>query len=302
MIFTTVSWILTILAVFTAMAVILYTRRQVAVFTDEMIECIEKCLRGEKYICAEESLQDKVRSCLIDMYRTMEMRQQAVETERKNLQEMISDVSHQLKTPVTNLKILNETMLEQAEGRQKDFLWASAGQLAKLEFLMEALVKSSKLETGLITLKKEDTRVCDTIAEALGGIILEAERKRIAVRVNCPSDLKAFYDSKWTTEAVFNLLDNAVKYTPENGHVDIKAEKQDLYLHIQVTDDGPGIPEASQGKIWKRFYREETVRNTEGVGLGLFLVRQIVTLQGGYVKMSAALGQGSAFFICLPLK
>lgn len=294
--------VITLLSLLCAVFAAVYTRRRAVQFTDEILDSIENCLRGERRTCAGETLQDKVDSALTGLYRSMESRQQAVDEERKNLQELISDISHQVKTPMTNLKMLNETMLEQAEGKQKEFLQAQEEQLKKLDFLIAAMVKTSRLETGLITLKKEEGLVSETLAAALGGIFLAAENKQLHVEVDSEEALTAAYDRKWTAEAVFNLLDNAVKYTPKGGRIRVSVKKQEAYLCIEVADDGLGIPESAHPKIWKRFYREESVHDIEGVGLGLYLVRQIVTLQGGYVKVSSRAGEGAVFSLYLPLR
>jgi signal transduction histidine kinase len=115
-------------------------------------------------------------------------------------------------------------------------------------------------------------------------------------------DSTAVFDPKWTAEAVYNLLDNAVKYTPAGGKISVRAAAYELFCRIDVTDTGIGIAEAEQAKIFTRFYRSPAVAETEGVGIGLFLTRQIVTGQGGYVKVSSAPGKGATFSVFLPRK
>ena len=105
-----------------------------------------------------------------------------------------------------------------------------------------------------------------------------------------------------TTEALFNLLDNAVKYTPAGGKIDVTVEQWEMYLEIKVTDTGKGISESNQAAIFRRFYREEEVHEQPGVGIGLYLAREIITQQGGYIKVVSESGKGSAFSIMLPLR
>ena len=177
---------------------------------------------------------------------------------------------------------------------------AASGQLDKLDFLMQAMIKTSRLETGVISLEKKEQPIYDTLAAALGGILLNAEKKQIQVRVDCEEDLCVSHDRKWTGEALFNLLDNAVKYTPAGGRICVTAEKQEMFLKIDIADTGIGIPEQNQGAIFKRFYREETVRDAEGIGIGLYLAREIIAMQGGYILVLSGPGHGSTFSVFLP--
>ena len=127
-------------------------------------------------------------------------------------------------------------------------------------------------------------------------------KNRIGVSVDCPENLMVADDSKWTSEALFNLLDNAVKYTPIGGKIDVTVEQWEMYLEIKVTDTGKGISESNQAAIFRRFYREEEVHEQPGVGIGLYLAREIITQQGGYIKVVSELGEGSSFSIMLPLR
>ena len=127
----------------------------------------------------------------------------------------------------------------------------------------------------------------------------KAEAKDIALTVE-PADLTARFDPKWTTEALYNLVDNAVKYTPSGGAVTLRARAYELFCRIDVTDTGPGIPEAEQARIFQRFYRSPSASEEEGVGIGLYLARQIAAGQGGYLKVSSRPGAGSTFSLFLP--
>ena len=183
-----------------------------------------------------------------------------------------------------------------------DFIRGIRSQTDKLDFLFQALVKTSRLETGVIQLDKKPGRLFDTVAQAMSGIVYAAEKKEIAVSVDCPEDLTVSHDSKWTSEALFNLLDNAVKYTPAGGKIAVSVVLWEMYVEIKVTDTGKGISESNQATIFQRFYREEEVHEQQGVGIGLYLAREIVTRQGGYIKVVSEPGKGSEFSIMLPLR
>ena len=197
----------------------------------------------------------------------------SIAKERADLQELISDISHQVKTPIANLKMIDATLLEQTVSpeKQREFLLAMGGQLDKLDFLMQAMIKTSRLETGVIALAPKMQPLYDTLAAALGGILLNAEKKQIEVTVDCPETVSAAHDRKWTTEALFNILDNAVKYTPAGGKIHVAVACWEMYVKIDISDTGIGIPEQHQGTIFKRFYREDSVHDAPGIGIGLYL-------------------------------
>lgn len=165
---------------------------------------------------------------------------------------------------------------------------------------MNAMVKSSRLETGVITLEKCQASVYETLAAALGSIFIKAEEKRLEVTVECPEDIEVLHDVKWTTEAIFNILENAVKYTPTGGRIQVAVMRWGDYVKIDIADSGKGIPENRQATIFKRFYREPEVHNIEGIGIGLYLTREIIAKQGGYIHVISSPGQGATFSIFLP--
>ncbi len=290
--------------VFACVAVfVAFLRRKLVLFSDSLCRTMDDMLDGAApppQIHEEENLFYKINHRLLRLYEVMRENRERVAKDRADLQELISDISHQVKTPIANLQMVNATLLEQSvpEEKQREFLQASSGQLDKLDFLMQAMIKTSRLETGVISLDRKIQPLYDTLAAALGGILLNAEKKNIHVSVDCPPDLALAHDRKWTGEALFNILDNAVKYTPEGGTIRVTVQSWELYVKIDIADSGKGIAENRQGMIFKRFYREEEVHDVDGIGL--YLVREIVTMQGGYIKVSSAVGYGSVFSIFLP--
>ena len=292
--------------VFACFAVfVAFLRRKLVLFSDSLCRTMDDMLDGAApppQIHEEENLFYKINHRLLRLYEVMRENRERVAKDRADLQELISDISHQVKTPIANLQMVNATLLEQSvpEEKQREFLQASSGQLDKLDFLMQAMIKTSRLETGVISLDRKIQPLYDTLAAALGGILLNAEKKNIHVSVDCPPDLALAHDRKWTGEALFNILDNAVKYTPEGGTICVTVQSWELYVKIDIADSGKGIAENRQGMIFKRFYREEEVHDVDGIGIGLYLVREIVTMQGGYIKVSSAVGYGSVFSIFLP--
>ncbi len=287
------------------MLLIVLIRRKLTAFSDHLCRQLDDMMTGEiepPQVAEEENLFYKINHRLVRLYAFMQDKRCSIDKERADLQELISDISHQIKTPIANLKMVNATLLEKSmtEEKQKEFLLACGGQLDKLDFLMQAMIKTSRLEAGVISLKKKKQPIYDTLAAALGGILLNAEQKHIDVEVDCTEKLEVFHDQKWTSEALFNILDNAVKYTPSNGNIHVVAENLEMYLKISITDTGKGIAEQNQGAIFKRFYREEQVHDTPGIGIGLYLAREIISMQNGYIKVTSEIGKGSIFSVFLP--
>lgn len=280
--------------------------KRLAIFSNDMCSLLDNMISGKECVqnTDSETVFAKIAHRLFRLYDIMQENRRNVDAERKELQTLVSDISHQVKTPVSNLKMVTDTLLTKdvSAQEQENFLQGIKEQVEKLDFLLQALVKSSRLETGTISLEKRVCRLFDTLVQAMGGIVYAAEKKEIAVSVDCPEYLTLSHDSKWTAEALFNLLDNAVKYTPEGGSISVSVVAWELYVEIKVTDTGKGISESNQAAIFRRFYREEEVHDQQGVGIGLYLAREIVTRQGGYIKVISEPGQGSAFSIMLPVE
>ena len=282
-----------------------YFQLKLSLFTDSLCQTLDGMMGGNErpHVDYEaETLLARISHRLERLYNTMQENRHKAEEEKAELQSLVSDISHQTKIPIANLKMLNDTLLTRpvTEEKRREFLEATGSQLDKLDFLIRAMVKTSRLETGVIQLEKEDHFIYDTLAQAMSGILYSAEQKKIHVSVECPEDVRVSHDSKWTEEAIFNLLDNAVKYTPTGGRIHVSVAQWEMYVEIKVSDTGKGISESNQASIFKRFYREEEIHNQPGVGIGLYLTREIVTQQGGYVTVESQVGKGSAFSIFLP--
>lgn len=297
--------LLAILLLFWATIFVVLVRKKMELFTIAICRTLDDMMSGnisKQNNDEVEMIFVKINHRLNRLYDVMlENRNQAKE-ERRKLQELVSDISHQVKTPIANLKMANDLLLghDIEEDKRQELLKAMGGQLDKLDFLMQAMIKTSRLEAGVVSLTKTLCPIYGTLAAALGGILLNAEKKRLHVKVDCPEDLTVPHDIKWTGEALFNILDNAVKYTPEGGNINVTVEKWEFYTKIDIEDSGKGISENHQGSIFKRFYREEEVHDTEGIGIGLYLTREIITMQGGYIKVKSQTYKGSTFSIFLP--
>ncbi len=223
-----------------------------------------------------------------------------VAEEKAKLQSLIADISHQTKTPLSNILLYTQPLAEmELSGEGQNCVAALEGQTKKLQSLLDALVKTSRLETGILTLRPVSGPLLPMLEEAVGQFLPSAAGKGISLTLT-PTDAVAVFDPKWTAEAVCNLLDNAVKYTPAGGKISVRAVRYEMFCRVDVADTGPGVPEAEQPKIFQRFYRSDAAREAEGVGVGLYLARQIAEGQGGYLKVSSKPGHGAVFSLCLP--
>lgn len=224
----------------------------------------------------------------------------ALSAEQAAVQSLISDISHQARTPMANV-LLYASLLEETElsDAQRARLTPLRAQAEKLRFLLENLIQASRLETGLLQLAPADNRVDGLLEQAAGEARAAAAGKGLRLTVR-PCGAVACFDARWTPEALYNLVDNAVKYTPPGGSVTLSARLTDSFCRVDVADTGPGIPESEQAAIFGRFARGSAARSAEGLGIGLYLARQIAAGQGGYIRVSSAPGQGSVFSLYLP--
>ena len=284
-----------------------YFQKKLSEFTNSLCQTLDGMIDGSERpqvdFEAETSLA-RISHRLEQLYNIMQINRHKVEEEKAELQSLVSDISHQTKTPISNLKMINDTLLtrEMTEEKQKEFLQAVGSQLDKLDFLIQAMVKTSRLETGVIILEKKVVPFTDTLTAALNSILAPLEKKQITLVVDCPDNLTFSHDSRWTAEALYNILDNAVKYTSAYGSICVNVQEWEMYFKIDIADTGRGIPEKEQAAIFKRFYREETVHDIDGIGIGLYLAREIITLQGGYIRVTSNVGSGSTFSVFLPKK
>lgn len=275
----------------------LHTRRLMARLDDMLTAALEGRFTDTHF---DESRLSALESRLAQYLAAADTSARRLAQQKDQLATLVSDISHQTRTPVANLQLYAQLLAEQPlTPRGQECAAALTAQAGKLQTLIDALVKSSRLETGLLALHPVPGDLGALARRAAAQYQAQAAEKGVALAVQaapCP----ARFDPKWTEEALCNLLDNAVKYTPAGGQVTLELRGYELFAALRVTDTGPGIPEEEQAKIFARFYRTPGAYQREGVGLGLYLARQIAAGQGGYLKVDSAPGRGSTFALCLP--
>ena len=283
------------------LAVVLFvwwrTRRTIKRLDDMLTAAINGTFSEETF---DESRLSSLESRLGRYLAASALSERNVREQKDQISALISDISHQTKTPVANLQLYAQLLSEQPLTPQgKDCAAAISAQAEKLQTLIEALVKTSRLETGILVLHPQPGEISPVVGRAAAQYAPKAAEKGVALTLD-QTEGAAVFDPKWTEEAVCNLLDNALKYTPPGGSVTVEVKNYELFSAIRVCDTGPGIAEAEQAKIFGRFYRASGAWQTEGVGIGLYLTRQIAEKQGGYVKVDSMPGMGSTFSLYIP--
>ena len=283
--------------------VVLWYRRRTLRILENLNRMLDIAMQGDfTEDSFDESMLSALESKLAHYLAASTVSAKNVAAEKDKLKALIGDISHQTKTPIANILLYTQLLSEQSLPEEsRPCVDALEGQTRKLQSLIEALVKTSRLESGVIALHPACGKLQAVMDAALSQIAPKAAAKGIQITLE-PTDADAVFDPKWTEEALYNLLDNAVKYTPAGGAVRVTAEAYQLFSAIHVSDTGPGIPEEEQPRVFQRFYRGAEHAEEEGVGIGLYLVRQIAEGQGGYVKVSSQAGTGSTFSLFLPRK
>ncbi len=248
----------------------------------------------------DESLCASVESKLAEYISASQVQEKKAIAEQEKTKTLIADISHQTKTPLANILLYAELLKEEATGN-RETIELLEGQIKKLDFLIQSLVKMSRLETGILALHPKRNALSALLEEAGEQYAAKAQKKGLYLHVLSEEaqGVKACFDLKWTLEALGNLIDNAIKYT-ETGGVTVSVKAYELFVSVEVADTGIGITEEEQAKVFGRFYRSITVSDSQGVGIGLYLAREIVRQQSGYLQLVSEIGNGSVFSLYLP--
>lgn len=294
------SYAIVVVSILIAAGVVFWYRRRTRRILENLSRMLDMAMQGDfTEDSFDESLLSALESKLAHYLAASTVSARNVQAEKDKLKALIGDISHQTKTPIANILLYTQLLSEQPGNTA--CLDALEGQTKKLQSLIEALVKTSRLESGVIALHPVPGKLLPMLESAVSQLAPKAAAKGIPIVLEA-TDADAVFDPKWTEEAVYNLLDNAVKYTSAGGAVQVTATAYQMFSAIHVSDTGPGIPEEEQPRVFQRFYRGADHAEEEGVGIGLYLVRQIAEGQGGYVKVNSQPGTGSTFSLYLPRK
>ncbi|MCW6076081.1 sensor histidine kinase [Clostridium sporogenes] len=302
MIFTIVFSLLIISLSTMFMYVLKKYMEHVLIQLSDVIESITDMNGKEVFSVLNDDMLSKIQSQVIKLTNILKAQNRRMKNERDEIKSLISDISHQLKTPLANLKLYYEILQDTSISKEEyeEFNFNMKSQIEKLSFLLESMIKMSRLESGIIKLNPKKVSLNDICLTAIKQVYKKAKDKNIEIKFNDTEDIVLNIDKNWTTEAVFNIIDNAIKYTNNNGTIVVHSIKYEMFARINVTDNGIGIDEEEINSIFKRFYRGEGSENEEGVGIGLYLSRQIIEKQSGYIKVKSKPLKGSIFSIFIP--
>lgn len=282
-----------------------HTKKEARLFAEKVEDALDAIVTGKEWTIEgelEDSLWGRTGTQLAKAGNVFQKKEEESVREKERVKGLISDISHQTRTPVANIKLYLELLGdEELSQNGQEFLEKIQGQMEKIDFLMQSMVKMSRIETGILQIRKEDKNLYETIRHAVASVVPEAAQKKIALYVDCEEEMFIRHDSKWTEEAIYNVLDNALKYTEPGGKIHIQAERQELFVKLSISDTGKGIAPERQAEIFTRFYREPEVHDKPGVGIGLYLARTIMELQKGYIEVQSEVGRGASFRLYFPV-
>lgn len=234
----------------------------------------------------QDTLPAKVQHQLLRLSDIIRGTQEKAQKERDQIKELIAETAHQLRNPLANMEGYLELLQEEELSREEKeiYLEALCASEARIRFLTEGFIKISRLENHVVQIKKEQGDLTATVLNSLLQVRKYAQEKQIIFSVQGEEGLCVSHDAKWLGEAVYNLLDNSVKYSQNGGKVEINISKNEMFAQIAVRDFGIGIEHEEMNLIFQRFYRGKRAEKQPGFGLGLYLAREIVLQHGGFMK------------------
>lgn len=248
----------------------------------------------------EETLYGKIEYQLMRVQEMLAGRKEEAEKSRDQIQKLISEIAHQMRTPLTNMETYLGFMKDEPEEVTPEYVAALKQSEEKLHFLVESFIKMSRLEQHIIQIHKEENDMLQTVRNVLGQIQGNAEKKEIQFDIAFPEKAVCAHDANWLGEALYNILENAVKYSENGGRVEVTVSENEMFMKIRVRDYGLGISEGEENKIFQRFYRGRLVTTQAGFGIGLYLAREIVSLHGGFLT-ARRMKQGLLMEIRIPV-
>ena len=293
--------ILTMLGVLSLVVFGVYTSKRKRKI-DELDRYIQDVSNKMYEIGIDKESEDELNRLKDSLYKITVMLKEDSESKRKQneaILELVSDISHQLKTPITSIQILLDNILENenmdSDTRRK-FTLEILRQVKGMNFLIFSLLKLSKLDACVVEFDNEEISVNKLVADILANLDVLIELKHLAVHVDIPDGVRFVGDYNWNKEAVLNIVKNAIEYTPDGKNIFISAEENDLYTKIEIRDEGKGIDEKDLPHIFERFYKRDNSAE-DSFGIGLALSKSIVEKQNGFVSVDSEVGKGTVFTV-----
>lgn len=285
-----------------AIAGLMSTRRQSRQLLERLATNLDTALKGELIETQyDEHYASAIEEKMNRFLTTAQHQAHQASITKEQVQSLVSNIAHQTKTPLTNVLLYCQLLSEKPLTTEEMALAKQIEQQStKLAFFLDSLVKTSYLESQLVQVEKKVNDIKTLIDHSIDSVTQQAAAKTITIDYLGDGGT-AVFDEKWTSEALVNVLDNAIKYSPANSHINLTVVYYEFFCCITVADQGFGIPENEHAQIFERFYRSSAVRHLDGLGIGLYLTRAILTEQGGYITVSSNADQGAIFSLYLPL-
>lgn len=280
--------------------IIRWYRNKLLTQYQDFLDKTDEILSGKKIgLSYDESLDSAISERLNRIMKISYMQKEIAEEERDMVKSLITNISHQIRTPLANITLytglLKEWINDSESIRLADKIENNAG---KLNFFMKELLKSSYAEQEIISVSPKIIDLDTVIKKSCQCVELDAMKKEIQL-ISEYHACKVYADLKWTEEVFTNVLENAIKYSPNGATVTIQSVLYESFVCVRIVDNGIGIPEEEQGKIFQRFYRGTNVTDKQGFGIGLYLVREVLRKQQGYIKVKSVLNSGTTVEVFL---
>lgn len=268
----------------------------------ELTNYIWRIEQGMYQIPLEENEEEELSSLKNELYKITVMLREAADRsgkQKRALADSVSDISHQLKTPLTSCLVLLDNMAESEhmnEETRARFIREITSQLTSVSWLIQVLLKLSRLDAGVVELKEEPIRMEELLHQAIERVQLLAEWKQITLRPEGELQAMIVGDPYWLCEAFVNLIKNAIEHSPEQGEILLRVEENQVYTGLSIQDHGCGISPEDQKHIFERFYRSASAKE-DSVGIGLALAKEIIKKENGTITVESEEGKGSTFLI-----
>lgn len=269
---------------------------------NEITKYIEEINRGNYKLNIEENTEDELSILKNELYKITIMLKEVAENSQKDkttLKDSLSDISHQIKTPITSILIMLDNILSDEnmpEDIKKDFIKDIKREIINIKFLVESILKLSKIDSNSIKFIKKEVFIKDIINEAVKNVSMLSELKNIEIIVSGDDSIKTICDLKWQVEAITNILKNCIEHSYENRKIYINYNQNNMYTELKIEDNGTGIDAKDLPHIFERFYKGKN-SSSDSVGIGLALSKSIIESNNGYIQVDSELNKGTTFII-----
>ena len=269
---------------------------------NEITKYIEEINRGNYKLNIEENTEDELSILKNELYKITVMLKEVAENSQKDkttLKDSLSDISHQIKTPITSILIMLDNILSDEnmpEDIKKDFIKDIKREIINIKFLVESILKLSKIDSNSIKFIKKEVFIKDIIDEAVKNVSMLSELKNIEIIVSGDDSIKTICDLKWQVEAITNILKNCIEHSYENRKIYINYNQNNMYTELKIEDNGTGIDAKDLPHIFERFYKGKN-SSSDSVGIGLALSKSIIESNNGYIQVDSELNKGTTFII-----